>query len=167
MPPRVIPAAERFWPKVDKNGPIPATFRHRGSCWQWTAGAISTGYGLFHQANRKAVLAHRYSYEQLVGPIPDGLVIDHLCRNRRCVNPAHLEAVTTGVNTRRGLGVSTFNALKTDCPAGHPYSTENTYVSPKGSRICRACARERDRQPHRSATLRRRLAREKTNGRAA
>jgi len=156
-------ATDRFWAKVDKDGPAPSTFRHRGQCWQWTAGVIGTGYGLFHPTKTTTALAHRYSYELLVGTIPDGLVIDHLCRNRRCVNPAHLEAVTTAVNVRRGLSVSTFNALKTDCPAGHPYSPENTYISPKGSRICRACARERDRQPHRNAALRRRLAREHNN----
>jgi len=159
--------AIRFWAKVDKKGPTPPTFRHRGQCWQWTAGVISTGYGMFHRSKTKGVLAHRYAYELLIGPIPDGLVIDHLCRNRRCVNPAHLEAVTMRVNTRRGLSVSTFNALKTDCPAGHPYSPENTYISPKGSRICRACARERDRKPHRNATLRRRQAKERNERKAA
>lgn len=161
------PAEARFWAKVEKNGPTPSTYRHRGTCWQWTAGTISTGYGMFHPTKSTQVLSHRYAYEQVKGPIPDGLVIDHLCRNRLCVNPAHLEAVTLAVNTRRGLSVSTFNALKTDCPASHPYSPENTYVSPKGSRICRACARERDRKPHRNATLRRRITKQHNERKAA
>ncbi|MEU5322933.1 HNH endonuclease signature motif containing protein [Streptomyces sp. NPDC021056] len=105
------------------------------------------------------VLAHRYAWELLREPIPAGLVIDHLCRNRRCVNPGHLEVVTLAENTRRGFGISTFNALKTHCPQGHPYSVENTYIHPRNSaRICRACARERDRKPHRLMKNRRRKA---------
>jgi hypothetical protein len=157
---KVTPASERFWGKVDKDGPLPATFRNRGPCWIWTAGATKQGYGMFHPTKRTFALAHRYAYEQLKEPIPVGLVIDHLCRVRRCVNPSHLQPVTMGENTLRGLSVSTFNRLKTHCPVGHPYDAANTYVSRRGSRICRACARERDRQPHRNATLRRRLKRQ-------
>ncbi len=138
------PAHERFWVRVDKEGPLPPTFRNRGRCWTWTGGLINTGYGMFHPTKGSGVLTHRYAYEALVGPIPEGLCIDHLCRNRRCCNPAHLEPVTMRENTRRGLSISTFNALKTHCPQRHPYSPENTYVSPRGGRICRTCARERD-----------------------
>lgn len=160
MPRKVTPASVRFWAKVNKDGPMPATFRNRGPCWIWTAGANNRGYGMFHPTKATTTLAHRYAYEALRRPIPAGLVIDHLCRVRRCVNPDHLQPVSRGENTLRGLSVATFNRLKTECPAGHRYDAANTYVSPKGSRICRACARERDRQPHRNATLRRRLKRQ-------
>ena len=86
--------SERFWSKVDKNGP--------GGCWLWTASLNNRGYGRFGPTGqRKLVRAHRWAYEAVVGPIPDGLVIDHLCGVKRCVNPAHLEPVTNFENLRR------------------------------------------------------------------
>lgn len=113
-------------------------------CWEWDGRIGTGGYGLL-QANRVRKLAHRASYEINVGPILDGLQIDHLCRNRRCVNPKHLEQVTMQENVRRGEGVSARNARKTHCPYGHPYSGENLLVSPGGSRKCKICQNKNGR----------------------
>lgn len=125
---------ERFWAKVDKTE----------GCWNWT-GVLLRGYGQFAY-RRRMVLAHRFAYELLVGPIPDGLVIDHLCRNPRCVNPAHLEPVTPRENVLRGVGPSAVHAVKTHCIHGHPFDEANTYIRTRnGTKIrdCRACNRER------------------------
>lgn len=137
------PPEKRFWSKVNKSGPVPPQGVAPGCCWEWTGAKTSGGYGQFY-VDRRLVVSHRYSYERLVGPIPEGLQIDHLCRNRSCVNPGHLEPVTQQVNIRRGFSIATENRLKTHCPAGHPYSVENTYIHPRNNgRICRACARRR------------------------
>ena len=90
---------------------------------------------------------HRAIYEKFVGPIPDGLTIDHLCRNRLCVNPAHLEPVTLAANVLRGESLPAKNARKTHCPKGHPYDETNTHITKQGWRICKACNRERQRSP--------------------
>jgi len=139
--PKPRPLADRFWEKVDKSG----------DCWLWTAACYPNGYGLFNIRNRSTALAHRVAYELSVGPIPEGLVIDHLCRNVRCVNPAHLEPVTMRENLLRGEGPSARAAKATHCPKGHPYSGSNLYVKPNGHRECRACHREIERARRRRA----------------
>jgi HNH endonuclease len=116
-------------------------------CWTWTASRIRGGYGNVGWEGQVRV-AHRVIYKLLVGPIPEGLEIDHLCRNRACCNPAHLEPVTHQENVRRGdrWAMGNHERSKTHCPQGHPYDEVNTGHSKKnGSRWCRACARERER----------------------
>lgn len=127
---------DRFWSRVDKSG----------ECWIWTAGKNSAGYGQF-SLRRRTVYAHRYAYERLRGPIPDGLELDHLCRVRACVNPAHLEPVTRRENQLRGESPIAQKARWTHCPRGHEFTPENTYYRPDGDgrhRLCKTCARIRD-----------------------
>lgn len=139
-----VPATveQRFWAKVDKDGPAPEARPNLGPCWLWSAAKWRNGYGVFNDVGSR--YAHRFAYAMLVGPIPDGLTIDHLCRVRRCVRPEHLEAVTGKVNTLRGEGPSAKQARKTECHAGHPFDLFNTYIDRRGRRHCRACQRARD-----------------------
>ena len=127
---------DRFWPKVDKNGPVPDYAPHLGPCWLWVGADNGRGYGDFWNQGRN-VRAHRWSWTQANGAVPDGLQLDHLCRVTRCVNPAHLEPVTQRENVRRA------KAAITHCQRGHEYTPENTYVyvSREGhrQRHCRAC----------------------------
>src|SRR5260370_18895864 len=104
-------------------------------CWEWLGSKSPKGYGHFHDG-QKDVRAHRWAYEHFIGPVPDGLVIDHLCRNHACVNPAHLEPVTNKENLTRGIRP---NALKTHWKRGHPFTEAKTILSPGGSRSCRTC----------------------------
>jgi len=133
MAPKKRPPIERFAEKVN----------HVASgCWEWTAYVGNSGYGRFW-LDGKGALAHRWSYEYHVAPIPEGLFIDHLCRNKVCVNPSHLEPVTPSENVLRGNGPSAAAARGdtiTHCPQGHEYTEENTYMS-GGSRVCRICKR--------------------------
>ena len=113
-------------------------------CWEWTGAGGS--YGSTRNGDRTQV-AHRAFYEEFVGPIPVGLTLDHLCRNRRCVRPGHLEPVTNKVNVLRGEGPTAVNARKTHCIHGHEFTPENTYLYSTG-RQCRACAIERSRRSY-------------------
>ena len=122
----------RFWNKVDKIG----------CCWYWIGAKTYGGYGLFRY-NGKSELVHRLSYEDAKGEIPDGLVINHICRNRHCVNPDHLEVITRGKNIQIGICA---NRNKTHCPQDHEYTEENTLIDRKGARVCRMCARIRNSQ---------------------
>ncbi len=109
------------------------------TCWLWVGATNSRGYGCWG-VEGVSHLAHRVAYEVLVGPIPEGLTIDHLCFNKLCVNPAHLEPVTRRENIRRAYELS----KPTHCPQGHEYSERNTYLKPRAgghlNRICRLCA---------------------------
>lgn len=124
---------ERFWSRVDKSG----------ECWIWQGAPNHAGYGRFNQQ-----MAHRVAYEINVGPIPDGLTIDHLCKTRNCVNPAHMEPVTLAENVRRAERHTNGNDLKTECVHGHAFTAANT-ATHNGKRKCKTCARDRARIAYR------------------
>lgn len=143
MPAGMYPRAaviERLMAKVDQSG----------DCWTWTAQRFPNGYASFW-LNGRTVVAHRVAYTELVGPIPAGLDLDHLCRNRACVNPAHLEPVTRAENLRRAVPFRRPTATDA-CLAGHPRTEENTYARKdrQGGRQCRPCAVEAQRRWRRS-----------------
>lgn len=126
----MIEFSKRFIDKIE----------HPTACWNWK-GAIKKEPRGGHAriaVGGKAKLAHRMVYEIFYGKIPQELEIDHLCRNRRCVNPLHLEAVTHRENVLRGEGFAAKNAKKTHCPKGHPHSKENTYWY-KFCKYCKQC----------------------------
>lgn len=130
--------ADRFWSKV------------RGAvvddCWTWAAHRNHAGYGQFGTGGR-IVLAHRWSYEQLIAPIENGATLDHLCRNPACVNPWHLEQVPLAENIRRAAAVRDYGPPMSRCGNGHPMTPENAYRRPgrRNSLACRACMREYQR----------------------
>lgn len=127
-------ATARFWSKVDRSG----------ECWVWLAGQATGGYGKFNDAGR-TWRAHRWAYEAEVGPIPEGMHIDHLCRNRLCVRPDHLEPVEPLENVQRGD-----HGAETHCPKGHAYDAVNTYRTAQGWRACRECMRTSCREAARA-----------------
>jgi hypothetical protein len=114
-------------------------------CWVWFGATNDDGYGLM-LLNGVSTRTHVVSYELHVGPVPAGLVIDHLCRNRACANPDHMEPVTRRENTLRGTGPTAVNAAKTECDKGHPYTPENTLTRKDGARRCRECNRAYQRE---------------------
>lgn len=122
---------ERFWEKCE---PEP-----NSGCWLWTAGC-SKGYGVY-RIGEKTGQAYSHSYKTLIGPVPEGLELDHLCRTPCCVNPAHLEPVTHGVNLLRGNTINAKNATKTHCKRGH-----NNWRIRKTGRYCRTCGTENMRK---------------------
>jgi hypothetical protein len=131
---RWIPDHEKFLSKIVVTD---------AGCWEWQGGVQPNGYGRFSLSRpRRTLYPHRWSYEHYVGPIPKGLQIDHLCRNRRCANPEHLEAVSPSVNTRRSPDHNSKKlAARTHCLHGH--SLDDAYRTKKGARVCRRCAHER------------------------
>ncbi|WP_433730849.1 HNH endonuclease signature motif containing protein [Actinoplanes sp. CA-051413] len=137
-------AVARFFSQVDADGP----------CWEWTGRTKPSGYGVFRiNPMGGDRLAHRTSYEMLVGPIPDGLELDHLCRVRRCVNPDHLEPVTHQENVRRSAAPAALNARKRRCLKGHEFDRVITLGSGKRVRKCSQCVREIRDYPTRSTPL--------------
>lgn len=139
MPPAALPLEQRFWPKVEKTD----------GCWNWKGALNTSGYGRLSLGGRGSLMAraHRVAYELVVGPIPDGQDLDHLCRNRACVKPAHLEPVSRQVNLLRGETITATNAVKTHCPAGHELTGDNLvrYDLERGTRKCRTCYNARMR----------------------
>ena len=144
---RTRPVLDRFWEKIRLGDP--------DACWNWLVAVDQHGYGKIRIGGRRAtggrdVKAHQFSYEIKYGPVPEGLEIDHLCRNPRCVNPVHLEAVTHGENMRRGMSISGRNFRKTHCSRGHAFDEGNTQIKidnrGRTHRSCKTCHREGQRR---------------------
>lgn len=145
----------RFWSKVGFNGPVPSNRPELGPCWVWK-GRLDDGYGKFDVNHEQARRAHTLAYELLISLIPPPFVPDHLCRNRACINPGHIEPVTNRENILRGTCRAARQAVQTHCYRGHELSGRNLIVHGR-CRHCRTCKNIRD-------NLRRRMQRrERTN----
>lgn len=146
---KTTPLMERLLAKVEID---PGT-----ECWVWTASTGPNGYGQINSGRLaddswRMLRAHKATYEFMVGPVPDGLVLDHLCCNRRCVNPDHLEPVTQAENLRRGENIP-LRLARTHCVNGHEFTVENTRIRPgSNNRDCRACDRRVSRHDRRRAS---------------
>jgi hypothetical protein len=132
---------ERFEARIDRD--------ESTGCWVWKGTLNRTGYGLL-SVDAKYVLVHRWGYEQFVKPIPDGMTLDHLCRNRACVNPAHLDVVTNRTNVLRGMSPSAVIHRQGVCKHGHEMTSDNVYVPPKNPRHrqCRTCRKRISREAY-------------------
>jgi HNH endonuclease len=131
--------SDNFWKKIEKRD---------DGCWMWIGSLSNAGYGRFNggtawRAIHKTRIAHRLAFMAIKGEIPTGLTLDHLCRNRACVNPDHLDPCPIGVNTRRS---PIWNGNKTHCPEGHSYSGKNLGVSKRCDRFCRTCINRKARE---------------------
>ncbi len=126
-------------------------------CWIWQLGKSMLGYGYYHN-NGKTVFAHRFAYRLFKGKLTPGLTLDHLCRNRLCVNPNHLEEVTTQTNILRGEGISAKNAIKTHCLNGHEFFKDTTIICKEGNRHCKIC-HDRQKESDKSKTWHKQYAR--------
>lgn len=149
------PELDRFWERVEVHQPA--------GCWQWRGQVRkSDGYAVAHFHRLGTFQAYRVSYSLLIGPIPEGMTLDHLCRNRSCVNPDHLQVIDSVTNALRGYGTSAMNKRRTHCIYGHPFTPENTYVTPGRHRMrtCRICAKRRSAATTRKITEANRARRE-------
>ena len=135
---------QRFLEKINVSDNI-----YQGTpCWDWTACKDKDGYGSF-SVNGKSIRSHKFSYELYNGEIPKGLQLDHLCRNRDCINPIHLEPVTAQENIKRGLSgkINNYNKQKTHCPQGHKYNIQNTYRDlSRNNRHCIICTKTKQKK---------------------
>lgn len=146
---------DRFWRRVVVDG--------QTGCWNWTGGKTPGGYGRIGRFD----YTHRLTYKTLVGRIPDGLQIDHLCRNRACCNPEHLEPVTQRENILRSpVALAAINARKTHCKRGHEFTSANTVIVPRG-RKCRTCMEQRQRDYRETANAKARARYQRKSGGAA
>jgi hypothetical protein len=134
--PRGLDRESYFWAKVEKKG-------HLG-CWVWTGAINPKGYGTFN-TGETTTTAHRYAYELLVGPVPEEMQLDHICRVRACVRPTHLEVVTQSENVMRGKSFAVTNAQKVYCDHGHALTPDNSYGY-KSRRQCIQCAQDAARK---------------------
>jgi hypothetical protein len=131
----------RFWRKVNKDGSLPVHRPDLGPCWIWEAGKNSHGYGEFTPNSTTRAKAHRFAWELLHGPIPSGLQTDHLCLNRACVNPFHMELVSLVENVRRGNGITAVNARLIKCRRGHDFDCIYRRANGRRYRVCSACSK--------------------------